>query len=237
MCENAQYLTTSLVAATISNMTSSLAGHPLDTIRIRMQMDPDSKCFFSCCRDLISKEGTKSFFKGVSTPMVGSVIGSNVHLVGNKVTKDALDNSGLDLSENTKVALAGATAGFMGLSVFVPVELLKCRAQMTFNGSMSYMEEIKSLYKCNGMYKGFWAMFWRDVPGFAAHFLIYEQIKSLNPFPQDCSYSEMYNLLWAMNAGGIAGMIRWTMGIPQDYVKTKQMTTRTSHVPARTILQ
>ena len=67
-------------------------------------------------------------------------------------------------------------------------------------------------------------MFWRDVPGFAMHFLIYEKIKTLNPFPQGQeNYSEMYNLLWTMNAGGIAGMIRWTFGIPQDIIKTKQM--------------
>ena len=38
--EGILYLTESIIAATISNFTAAVSGHPLDTIRVRMQMDP-----------------------------------------------------------------------------------------------------------------------------------------------------------------------------------------------------
>ena len=62
-------------------------------------------------------------------------------------------------------------------------------------------------------------MFWRDVPSWALEFWLYDSILKANPGLTGAS-----EFFWVVNAGGIAGLIAVGIGLPQDIVKTKQMT-------------
>lgn len=62
----------------------------------------------------------------------------------------------------------------------VPLELFKCRAQVLKEGKMNYSSLINELYQMqgiSGLYRGFWAMAWRDIPGWAVYFAAYEKLK------------------------------------------------------------
>lgn len=127
--------------------------------------------------------------------------------------------------------LAGAVSGFASLSIFVPFELLKCRAQLSKGPSVSYTAEVSTLIAqqgVSGLYRGFWASAWRDVPGWAAYFASYDWLKnmSIDRFNkiEDDEKRRLARIFWTMNAGGVAGVISWIVSIPQDIVKNKQMT-------------
>lgn len=101
-----------------------------------------------------------------------------------------MDNSKLDFSLNQKVLLSGAFSGFLSLFVFVPSDLLKCRAQLHRHGSMSYLKETRFILTNNGLqglYRGFWASAWRDIPGWAVYFWVYEVLKKNQPHFGDCA--------------------------------------------------
>ena len=78
--------------------------------------------------------------------------------------------------------ISGSVAGLLSLSIFVPADLLKCRAQMTTEGNLSYINEFRAIlanHGVRGLYRGFWASALRDVPGWAAYFASFEYLKQL----------------------------------------------------------
>lgn len=75
---------------------------------------------------------------------------------------------------------AGALAGIASLSIFVPMDLLKIRAQLTTTGRLNYLNEVKATLSeqgISGLYRGFWASAARDTPGWAVYFASYEWLK------------------------------------------------------------
>ena len=75
---------------------------------------------------------------------------------------------------------AGAVAGTFGLTLSVPVELLKNRAQMNKDGNLSTSKELKVIIRQDGflgLYRGFWAMAIREIPGCAIYFGAYAYLK------------------------------------------------------------
>jgi solute carrier family 25 carnitine/acylcarnitine transporter 20/29 len=70
------------------------------------------------------------------------------------------------------------------------------------------------------MYRGFWSSLWREIPGWGTYFFAYDYLKRISPFKGDDDKNR--NLLWTMNAGGVAGVLSWAISIPQDIVKTMQ---------------
>jgi len=127
------------------------------------------------------------------------------------------------MTSSTSSLIAGAVAGLASLSVFVPADLLKCRAQQQKEGRLEYFKEINTVLGeqgVKGMYRGFWASAWRDVPGWAVYFAAFEWLKEVSPeFQNSC-----HQFLWTLNAGGVAGVISWIFSLPQDIIKTKQQT-------------
>ena len=112
------------------------------------------------------------------------------------------------------------------------MELFKCRAQVQKEGQINYSRIASDLYRMQGitgLYRGFWAFAWRDVPGWAVYFSAYQWLKEVgDSWSQSWTCSEdqksLRHLLWTLNAGGAAGLASWAVSIPQDMIKTRQQT-------------
>jgi hypothetical protein len=111
---------------------------------------------------------------------------------------------------------------------------------MTKDGNLNYSNELRNIWRTQGirgLYRGFWAFAWRDIPGWAVYFAAFEQLKIMNESlisSMECdeqTRQRRSNLL-ALNAGGLAGQISWLVCIPQDIVKNKQQT-HTADQPLR----
>ena len=61
------------------------------------------------------------------------------------------------------------------------------------------------------MFRGYWATFWRDVPSWGLYFWFYEWLKVKGESLDKENWSERklkaFNILWLMNAGGLAGIV------------------------------
>lgn len=173
---------TSVVASSVANVAGLVTGHPLDTIRVRLQTEPRKITARHCAYESILNEGTFSLYKGVSQPLLGAVPANTLVFYATDYSKAALAERWPEMSGSRQSLLAGAIAGFTSLSIFVPLELLKCRAQVQKEGDIKYRAMVRDLYQMqgvSGLYRGFWAMAWRDIPGWAAYFASYERLKEI----------------------------------------------------------
>lgn len=91
------------------------------------------------------------------------------------------------MNDNLKIYIAGCIGGAPSLMTFVPVELIKVRAQHNNESSIKYSEEITKIINkegIRGLYRGFMPMFFREVPTFGIYFLsynLYQKLLGLNP--------------------------------------------------------
>ena len=123
------------------------------------------------------------------------------------------------MSPVTRDTIAGSIGGMVSNCFFVTPDLLKSRAQMTKDGKLSYTREFSRIMQqdgCRGLFRGFWATFWRDVPTWGIYFGCYTKFKEWvtteNPF---------LRVLGTMHAAGMAGAFCWIFSIPQDVIKNK----------------
>ena len=134
------------------------------------------------------------------------------------------------MSESKMSLFTGAFAGFCSLSVLVPLDLLKCRAQSTKEGKLDIPKEARTVFSeqgLKGFYRGFWASAWRDVPSTAVYFSSYVFLKGygekmIDSWDLSPEKKQRAHVTWILNAGGCAGVISWALSIPQDIIKTKQ---------------
>ena len=117
----------SVFASSISNFIGTLVAHPLDTIKVRMQVNThQSQRVSKVLAHTLYNEGFSGLYKGVTQPIISSVpVASLVFLIKDWMTTWFLN---LQLSDNMASIGAGATAGCASLIITVPSELLKCRA-------------------------------------------------------------------------------------------------------------
>ena len=100
------------VAGSIGGMCGVVTGHPMDTIRVRLQTqsrtNPQFSSFFDCLKKTVQKErGIRGLYKGMFSPLIGEM--GNLAILfgvyGN--IKPYLPEEGI-----SGVAISGAVAGF-----------------------------------------------------------------------------------------------------------------------------
>ena len=93
---------------------------------------------------------------------------------------------------------------------FVPVELIKVRAQQNNLSNLVYRDEVSKILRkdgIKGLYRGFMPMFMREVPTFGIYFLsyhLYQRLLGLDPKSQ-INFENKSALIKKMIAGGFAG--------------------------------
>jgi len=76
----------------------------------------------------------------------------------------------------------------VGLFVYAPIEIVKCRAQVMRDRHLSVMELMPAMIKEGGyisLYKGIVANCFRDVPGWGMYFYSYELLKEKSHLYQE----------------------------------------------------
>ena len=130
--------TKQLTAGACAGMASVVACHPMDTIRTRLQT---SKQFqgsaLQCLRSTVTKEGVRGLYKGAFAPFVAQGVYKGVIFGVNSTLTQALSREGQPLSLWQK-ALCGATAGACNTLVVTPVELVRNRLQVQYQGKAQY---------------------------------------------------------------------------------------------------
>ncbi|XP_047490532.1 solute carrier family 25 member 45-like isoform X1 [Penaeus chinensis] len=217
------------VAGWIGGCAGLVAGHPLDTIKVRQQTMGN----ISAAKGILNTfkfEGVRGFYKGMGFPLLstGTLNALFFGVYGNTVR---ILSEGRDRPSFTDIFLAGCAGGVAQLVVACPVDLIKIKMQMQTGSSEGIWGKhfeshyrgptscLLDLYRKGGIracYTGLNSMAIRDIPSFGMYMILYEGfIRTLCGSEQSASPSSL------VFCGGMAGVISWAMIIPLDVVKSR----------------
>jgi solute carrier family 25 carnitine/acylcarnitine transporter 20/29 len=144
-----------LTAGTLGGCAGIAAGHPLDTVRVRLQTQVPLPCgsmpylnTLDCTMKLVRLEGVFALFKGLVPPMLGNAplnavafgaMGFMNRLQTQYFPENAdivNNNDDRPLAPNfNKLAVSGIFSGLFTCVVTTPVELVKCKLQVQAESS------------------------------------------------------------------------------------------------------
>ncbi|XP_062316447.1 mitochondrial carnitine/acylcarnitine carrier protein isoform X1 [Osmerus eperlanus] len=213
------------------------AGHPLDTIKVRLQTQPKVHSghgalytgAYDCFRKTVSKEGVLGLYKGMGAPLAGVAPMMAISFFGFGLGKQLQQSDPSQPLTYAQVYLAGCLAGVFTTIIVAPGERVKCLLQVQANGGqLRYAGPLDcavSLYRQQGIrsvYKGTVLTLLRDVPSNGLYFLTYEYLKNLLTAEGE-SVSQL-STPRILLAGGVAGILNWVIALPPDVLKSNFQT-------------
>jgi len=197
-----------------------ITGHPLDTVKVRLQTQghpPKYAGMVDCLRQTIRNEGFRGLYKGMGAPLVAYTPMWALCFYGYETGKKIQGKTVQEMNY-AEIALAGSIAGFFTTVVMGPAERIKTLLQAQSGGVKMYNGPIDVVRKIGlrGTFQGTMATLYRDVPASAGYFGAYEFTKNAMRRP-DGSVGVGGSLL----AGGMAGVMNWTVCMPMDVVKSR----------------
>ncbi|CAD8053128.1 unnamed protein product [Paramecium sonneborni] len=218
--ENRFQISIDLAAGSISGIANCISSHPLDTVKVRMQMSDDG--VVTTLQKIIKNEGIKGFYKGMSFPILSiPITNAVVFSVYEFWRKFFIGNSNKQLTY-FQTAFCGSIAGSSAALLSCPIELTKCKLQMQETEKIykNPIDCVIQIYKKEGfkyIFRGMHATQQREILGYSAQFAVYECIKN---FLCDLSQKAEPSTANLLISGGLAGVSCWTIGYPQDTIKT-----------------
>jgi len=209
-----------LIAGSLAGFIIVITGHPLDTIKVRMQMLHTG--FFKTTSSLIKNEGTLALYKGVGSPLYSTPITTSLSFA---TYESANRLQGIKPGQKKTIssaAISGGLSGFIFATFVTPIDLIKTRLQMEGVGDHQKTTKLSTMCKnivktegITGLYKGLTMTWIRDVPSLAAQFAAFEWSKTM----VNKHYGE--GPVSSLVAGGLAVLLAWIVAYPQDTIKTR----------------
>ncbi|XP_058074394.1 mitochondrial arginine transporter BAC2-like [Magnolia sinica] len=221
------------VAGGFGGMAGVISGHPLDTLRIRLQQPSNNTSAFRLLHSIVTTEGPSSLYRGMGTPLATVAFQNAVAFQVYAVLSRAFDSSnGSNPPSYRSVALGGVGTGALQSLILSPVELVKIRLQIQHHrtnveGPVNVVKNIMRKEGIRGMYRGLAITVLRDAPAHGVYFWTYESTREcLHP---GCRKSGQESLRTMLVAGGLAGVASWVCCYPLDVVKTRLQAQSQSH--------
>jgi len=226
-----RYVSKDFTAGTLAGISGVAVGHPFDTIKVRVQTGQFSSVT-GCLIQTLKNENIRGLFKGVSAPLATDAASQSmvfgIYGYMQKTFREMNEKNGLGTEISLKqVGVSGAVAGIGCCLILSPVELIKSRLQIQLTENARYggpIDCVKSILAeggIRGIYRGLFATFVRDIPGFALYFGSYEGLKrTFSPTGKSKDIPISHLLL----SGGLAGSLCWTVIYPADIIKTRLQT-------------
>mmetsp|Transcript_5862 Transcript_5862/g.15894 ORF Transcript_5862/g.15894 Transcript_5862/m.15894 type:complete len:299 (-) Transcript_5862:338-1234(-) len=216
-----------LFSAAIGSVCCCYVGQPMDTIKVRMQTQPEIYSgVWASTRQVIESEGIPALWKG-AVPTSFGMIAENCMAFGvNEALKRAFpdepqtaEQQRQGLPSLTKPFLMGAITGCFSAMVLLPSEVIKAKTQVAVGESITPQAVVKRILKARGprgIFAGLDAQLSRDSTFYAIFFGGYEVLcysfRTLIPsMPDELNY---------FLSGGFAGMFGWACAMPLDVPKT-----------------
>ncbi|RKP14204.1 mitochondrial carrier domain-containing protein [Piptocephalis cylindrospora] len=221
----------SLVCGSTAGFMGKLVEYPFDTVKVLLQTQPQYRGPVHCATHLVKTSGLFSLYRGLASPLAGSILENAILFAGYDYLKKAVGTvCGVGQSPEqapmglSHLATSGALAGCLAAFVLTPVELVKCRLQaqsgtLEAGGSLSLAIRIWKTSGIRGLYIGHSATLLREAGGGAAWFGVYEAMcKAM--LPPGCQEKDTLGPGRLMIAGAAAGMAYNAVLFPVDTIKS-----------------
>jgi len=214
-----------LLAGSIGGGFGMLSGHPLDTIKVRMQRSPASyTSMLDCCRQTVRAEGVRGPLKGLAPPLLSISCYQAVCFASFSTALVAVTDKTENEASMGSLFVAGCMSGAATVFVTTPTDLLKVRLQLDTKGSgglrqmLQCAKQVLASEGPMGFYRGLTATAMRDTPSTGVYFVTYHlgkrRLGEWLPQSKDSPVLEL-------TAGGVAGVLSWGSVVPFDVVKTR----------------
>jgi solute carrier family 25 carnitine/acylcarnitine transporter 20/29 len=221
------------VAGAAGGLCECLSGHPLDTVKVRMQTAaPESlgrrMTVAGTLHSIAQAEGLRGLYRGVSSPLAGLVL-INACMFS---SFEAASRHLRALEGSPQLSLrgtffAGCTSGAFTTLAESPVDLVKVQLQRQRPGHPVVYRGYFDCCRCvlqsgglAGMYQGAAATLCRNVPGQGFHFLAYEATLRALHGPDEPQRCKALPATTVLSAGSMAGLALWISTYPFDVLKT-----------------
>lgn len=227
------------IAGGVGGVCTVVAGHPLDTVKVRLQTMPkplpgQPPMFtgtFDCLAKTVSKEGFFGLYKGMAAPITGVAPIFAICFLGFGIGKRLQQKHENEELTYFQLFKAGMLAGVFTTVIMAPGERIKCLLQIQQEANVNErkykgpVDCAKKIYKEGGIrsvYRGTMATLLRDVPATGMYFTSYEWLQRiLTPEGHDRSEMSIWRTIFA---GGMAGIFNWSVAIPPDVIKSRLQT-------------
>ncbi|KAM4607295.1 solute carrier family 25 member 45 [Polymixia lowei] len=215
------------IAGSISGAVGLAVGHPIDTVKVRLQAQSKYKGIFHCVAKTYSNEGVHGFFKGMAFPVLTTGITNSFVFGSYSNTLDYLTQSQRNdriqgnPASAVQVFTAGCFSGLVQVFLTAPIDLVKVRLQgqtnsSRYRGPIHCVTVILREEGPRGLFRGGLALALRDVPCYGLYFLPYEvTCKAL------AESGKQPGTFAVLMAGGVAGVVTWAFATPMDVVKAR----------------
>ncbi|KAB0377977.1 hypothetical protein FD755_009555 [Muntiacus reevesi] len=193
-----------LLAGGFGGMCLVFVGHPLDTVKVRLQTQPPSlpgqppmySGTFDCFRKTLMREGIRGLYRGMAAPIVG-------------------------VTPMFAVCFFGFGLG-KKLQQKHPEDIQASSGETKYAGPLDCAKKLYKEAGIRGIYKGTVLTLMRDVPASGMYFMTYEWLKNIFT-PEGKSVNEL-SVPRILVAGGFAGIFNWAVAIPPDVLKSRFQT-------------
>eukprot|EP00049_Salpingoeca_infusionum_P018874 m.359142 g.359142 ORF g.359142 m.359142 type:complete len:298 (+) comp18437_c0_seq1:306-1199(+) len=218
----------SFIAGGVGGVCLIIVGHPLDTIKVRMQNNPAKfPTMTTAISSLARSEGPLGFYKGVAAPLAGVAPMFALCFLGYSYGKSIFcDDDAMEKLKLGQIAMAGAFSAIFTTPIMAPGELAKCiiqvqdKANPKYNGAMHVLKEKFREGGLRAANRGWLVTLGRDSVASAFYFASYEYLKAKFTPEGESGPSVMGTL----TAGGVAGMLNWGAALPIDVIKSQYQT-------------
>eukprot|EP01102_Stenamoeba_stenopodia_P020699 TRINITY_DN8169_c0_g1_i1.p1 TRINITY_DN8169_c0_g1~~TRINITY_DN8169_c0_g1_i1.p1 ORF type:complete len:373 (+),score=70.88 TRINITY_DN8169_c0_g1_i1:142-1260(+) len=184
-----------VVAGSFAGIVGTALGHPLDTIKVRVQTQtkasPIYKSSVDCFFKIVKHEGVTGLYKGLASPMLNlTILNSLAFGIYGEAKRLILkiNSSTSSSSEPIKLKpihyyLAGSLVGATTSFISTPFEMVKVRLQLDniterrYSGSIACAIDMTKRYGSRMLFTGFWVNTAREVTFCSVYFGVYELLK------------------------------------------------------------
>lgn len=224
----------------------TLVGHPFDTVKVRLQTQPENAKIYSgfvdCVRKTIQWEGVGGLYKGVTAPLAGQLFFRSALFMTNATYLRRVGESGsllpaglgggagkplttLDYGLGGSIAWATGTLVECPLNVVasqMQVQIVRQKSDPTYKPEFTnvgeYARGAPSKYGLRALYAGILPHLIRNVMGGFFHFGAFEYTRREYAKSIGKPVTDI-GLLANMGAGSVGGFLFWFLTYPFDLVK------------------
>lgn len=173
------------IAGGVAGSASVVVGHPMDTLKVRMQTAKGNPSIASLA--IGSKYGgPTTLFRGMAAPLSAASAVNAIIFSSYGWSSRLSEQYSPDYNQNLKAFTCGSFAGLVQALVICPMEHVKCRMQIqeTAGSAITSRSTLRTILASGGsspnfgaLYRGWWITCWREVPAFGAYFSLYDIFK------------------------------------------------------------
>lgn len=217
-----------MMSSAIAGSISTAAGHPMDSLKVRMQTSQFIKqSVFKTLFSVFKTEGLRPFYAGVIPPSAAKAVTCCFFFTANNYLKDLeLQRQNKEILSLTETFLIAAFCGVLVSPIISMAEIVKIQLQNDANKVYRNMFDCtRMVIKHKQLHRGMMITSMRLIPGWGIYLCVYDAI---NRYFDERAVLGTNETLSSWNitmrvlfSGLISGWSAWTCSFPFDYIKTQ----------------